>query len=205
RRLIAEAGVSRVPLFEGSNDNVVGYVTTKDLFVRADLGGPGALRKAAHPMRFLPENVSAVDALHQLQRHRVPLAILVDESGGVEGLVTVEDLVEEIVGELHSENEGPGDLLRPEEGGTFLIDGSAAVHDLNRVVNPPLPEGENWTTVAGLVLSLAGAVPRAGATFKTEGGATLEVVEASPRKVHTVRLHPASPMPPGGEGGVPAP
>lgn len=190
RRLIAAEAVSRVPLFEGNNDNVVGYVAAKDLFARTDLVGPDALRKALHPMRFLPETVSALDALRELQRHRVPIAILVDEVGGVEGLVTIEDLVEEVVGELHSENEDVSRLFQAEPGGTLLIEGSAPVHDLNRALPSPLPEGEAWTTVAGLVLTLAGVVPKPGAKLKTEGGATLEVVEASPRKVHSVRWHP---------------
>jgi putative hemolysin len=190
RRVIAETGFARVPVFEGSTDNVVGYVAAKDLFAKGD--GPVDLRQLSHPMRFLPEGVSAVDALRELQRRRVPVAMLVDEGGGIEGLVTAEDLVEEVVGELHSENEGAAELFLPEEGGTTLVEGATTIRDLNRALPPPLtlPEGEGWTTVAGLALALAGAVPRPGTTLRADNGVALEVVEASPRKVHKVRLHP---------------
>jgi putative hemolysin len=114
----------------------------------------------------------------------------VDEHGGVAGLLTLEDLVEELVGDIVGEQEQPEALFQPEPGGTTLVRGDAPIRELNRALDLDLPEGEGYTTVAGLCIALAGSVPERGARLHSPDGSQIEVVDASPRVVRLVRLRP---------------
>ena len=126
---------------------------------------------------------------------RDQLALVVDEQGLVTGLVTMEDLLEELVGEIASEHETPVERIRREPDGNLLVRGRGPVHELNRELGLDLPEGPGWTTVGGLAMSLAGAIPRAGTLLEAGPGLTIEVVEATERKVQLVRLRLSRPEP----------
>ena len=141
-------------------------------------------------MHFVPESARAVQVLRELQRRRTQLAVVVDEHGGVAGLLTLEDLVEELVGEIVGEREQPEALFQREPGGTALVRGDAPIRELNRALHLDLPEGEGYTTIAGLCIALAGSVPERGTRLETPDGTQLEVLEASPRVVRIVRLRP---------------
>jgi magnesium and cobalt exporter, CNNM family len=196
------SGYARLPVYDANPENVVGHLCAKDVLGHLRREGTFDVDRLLHPARFLPENVRALDVLRALQRYRSPLAFLVDEQGGLRGMITAEDLVEEIVGEIHSENEPPSGHIRFEPDGDIIVDGRAPVHDVNRELALDLPEGRDWTTVAGLAIALADQVPRAGTCVTAADGTVLEVLEASPRRVHTLRLHPpSSKPPPAGEGG----
>jgi len=119
----------------------------------------------------------------------------VDEHGGVAGMLTLEDLVEELVGEIVGEREQPEALFESEPGGTALVRGDAPIRELNRALHLDLPEGDGYTTIAGLCIALAGAVPERGTRLRTPDGTQLEVLEASPRVVRVVRLRPAPAAP----------
>ena len=186
--IVQTRGFARLPIYDGSPENVVGYVRARDILGALRRSEPVDLGRLMHPPRFIPETVRALEVLRTLQRYRAPLAFLVDEQGGLTGMVTVEDLVEEIVGEIHSENKPPSDYIRLDAGGV-VVDGRAAVHDVNRELALNLPESREWTTVAGLAIALAGQMPRPGTRVTAADGTVLEVVEASPRRVHTLRLH----------------
>lgn len=190
-RAFEASGFARLPVYETNSENVVGHVSAKDVLGQLRGGGDFDLGRLLHPPRFIPETVRALDVLRTLQRYRSPLAFLVDEQGGLTGLVTVEDLVEEIVGEIHSENEPPSEHIRLGPDDSIVVDGRAPVHDVNRELSLSLPEGRDWTTVAGLAIALAGQMPRPGTRVTAADGTILEVLEASPRRVHKLRLHPA--------------
>ena len=134
--------------------------------------------------------------LRELQRRRTQIAVVVDEHGGVAGLLTLEDLVEELVGDIVGEQEQPEALFQPEPGGTALVRGDAPIREVNRALDLDLPEGEGYTTVAGLCIALAGSVPERGARLRSPDGSRVEVVDASPRVVRLVRLGrpPRSPL-----------
>jgi len=189
-RLLLEEGRTRMPVYDGSLDNVVGYVLAKDLAAMAWDRQLIVLQDLVRPVHFVPGTARAVNVLRELQRRRIQLAIVVDEHGGVAGLVTLEDLVEELVGEIVGEAEEPEALFRPEPGGTTLVRGDAPIREVNRELEIELPEGEGYTTVAGLCISLAGAVPERGARLRAPEGTEIEVVEASPRVVRLLRLRP---------------
>lgn len=200
RQMLLERGHSRMPVFEGSLDNIVGYVIAKDLLAVAWEGNLIVLEDVLRPAFFLVETMRAMDALKELQRRRMQLAIIVDERGGVVGLVTVEDLVEEMVGDILSESETPEELVRRESPVAAVVQGSAAIRDINRELGLELAEDGDYSTVAGLSIALAGgAIPEPGTKLKTKDGLELEVVEASPRRVRTVRIFLPPPQPEEGD------
>ncbi len=189
RRVLLEHGHSRMPVYEDSLDNVVGYVIAKDLLGVAWEGNLILLEDVLRPAYFAIESMRAIDTLRELQRRRLQLAVVVDERGSVVGLVTVEDLVEEVVGEIFSEFETPEELVRREGPATAVVPGTAAIRDVNRALGLELEEGEGYSTVGGLCAMEAGAIPEPGTKLPLEDGTVLEVLEASPRRVRTVRIH----------------
>jgi putative hemolysin len=195
KRLLLEEGRSRMPVYDGSLDEIVGYVVAKDLAAMAWERQLIVLQDLLRPVLFVPESARAVQVLRELQRRRTQIAVVVDEHGGVAGMLTLEDLVEELVGEIVGEREQPEALFESEPGGTALVRGDAPIRELNRALHLDLPEGDGYTTIAGLCIALAGAVPERGTRLRTPDGTQLEVLEASPRVVRVVRLRPAPAAP----------
>ncbi|WP_342382031.1 hemolysin family protein [Myxococcus stipitatus] len=198
RQTLLEHGHSRMPVFEGTMDNIVGYVIAKDLLGVAWEGHLIVLEDVMRPAFFLVETMRAMDALKELQRRRMQLAVVVDERGGVVGLLTIEDLVEEMVGDILSESETPEELVLRESPVAAVVQGSAAIRDINRELGLDLDENQDYSTVAGLSIALAGgAIPEPGTKLQTRNGLELEVLEATPRRVRTVRIHLPPPKPEG--------
>jgi putative hemolysin len=130
-----------------------------------------------------------------MQTRRTQLAVAVDEHGGVAGLITLEDLVEELVGEVFSEWDRPEQRVRHEPSGASLVRGDMPIRDVNRELRITLPESDEYTSIAGLCIALAGAVPERGTKLDAGRGITLEVEEATPRVVRSVRIHVLRPDP----------
>ncbi len=190
QRVILEEGHSRMPVYEGSIDNIVGYVVARDVLALAWEQGLIVLEDIVRQAYVVTERTRALDLLREMQRRRVQMAVVTDEHGGLAGLVTIEDLVEELVGDIFSEDDKPDTILVREPAGTALVEGYAPVRKVNRELDLDLPVGADRTTIAGLCMSLAQAIPQAGERLTTEDGTVLEVVEASPRRVRKVRIHP---------------
>jgi putative hemolysin len=189
RRVLLEQTHSRLPVYEGTIDNVVGYLSVKDVLAVAWEQQLLILRDVIRPAFFVPEMKMAVDLLKELRARRLPFAIVVDEHGGLSGIVTMEDLLEELVGEIFHEHEvDRTDSIRPSGDDSVVVDGSAPIRDVNRSLDVSLPDDGDYTTLAGLVLELSGRMPRVGDKLSLPSGLTLEVVDASPRRVRTVRL-----------------
>jgi putative hemolysin len=199
KRLLLEEGHARMLVHDGTLDAVLGYVLAKDLAVMAWERQLIVLDDLVRPVHFVPAQARAVAVLRELQRRRTQIAVVVDEHGGVAGLLTLEDLVEELVGEILGEQEQPHALFQTESGGTALVRGDAPIRELNRALSLSLQEGEGFTTVAGLCIAIAGEVPERGARLTADDGTSLEVVDASPRVVRLVRLRPTVPRLPAGE------
>jgi len=192
QRMILEEGHSRMPVYEGSIDNIVGYVVARDVLALAWEKGLVVLQDILRPPHKVPESTRALDLLREMQRRRTQMAVVTDENGGLSGLVTTEDLIEELVGDIMSEDDVPEQFFTREPGGTILVQGWASVRKVNRDLHLDLPVGKDRTTIAGLCMSLAQAIPQAGEQLTTENGTVLEVVEASPRRVRRVRVHPVA-------------
>jgi putative hemolysin len=192
QRMILEEGHSRMPVYDNNIDNITGYVVARDVLALAWEKGLLVLEDILRPVQKVPESTRALDLLREMQRGRTQMAIVMDENGGLSGLVTTEDLIEELVGDIMSEDDVPEQYFVREPAGTILVQGWAAVRKVNRDLHLDLPVGKDRTTIAGLCMSLAQAIPQAGEKLTTDNGTLLEVIEASPRRVRRVRIHPVS-------------
>ena len=192
QRVILEEGHSRMPVFDGSLDNIVGYVVARDVLALSWEKGLVVLEDILRPPYKVADGVRAIDCLREMQRTRTQMAVVMDESGGTAGLVTVEDLIEELVGDIFSEDDVPETFFTREPGGTAIVLGWAPVRKVNRDLDLDLPVGKDRTTIAGLCMSLAQAIPQAGERLTTEDGTVLEIIEASARRVRKVRVHPVT-------------
>ncbi len=190
QRAILEEGHSRMPVYEGTIDNIVGYVVARDVLALAWEQGLVQFADILRPPYVVGERTRALDLLREMQRRRVQMAVVTDEHAGLAGLVTIEDLIEELVGDIFSEDDEPEKLVEREASGTAIAQGWAPVRKVNRALDLDLTVGADRTTIAGLCMSLAHSIPQAGERLTTEDGTILEVIEASPRRVRRVRIHP---------------
>jgi putative hemolysin len=190
---LAEEGYSRAPVIGEDLDDTVGVVSLRDLVKAPDR----TLASVARPAVFLPETVLVIDALRRLQNEREQLALVVDEHGGVEGVVSVEDLLEELVGEIYDEADPDVKAVERLGDGSLLLNGNFPIHDLEDI-EVYLPEGD-YTTVAGLFVERLGRVPKhPGDKVEVEGW-ILESTEVRKRAVRRLRLKRAEPP---GDGGT---
>jgi putative hemolysin len=187
KRRLLETGHSRMPVFDGTLDSIVGYITAKDVLALAWEGQLIILADLLRPTHFVPVSVPAPKLLKDLQGWHASLAFVVDEHGGLAGLVTLEDLVEELVGEIFTEHSVPEQLVRREPDGSALVHGSAPIRAVNRELGVGLPEGDS-STIAGLCMEIAGRIPQRGSRLEIADGTQIEIVEASPRSIRLVRL-----------------
>lgn len=192
RRIVLETGHTRMPVFDGVIDNVVGYVTLRDLMTLLIEKQLLVLEDVLRPAFTVPEPMRAVDLLAEMKKRRLQIAVVVDDLGATSGIITLEDLVEELVGEISSEHDQdkPAPILPEANGATAIVRGDVPIRELNRELECELPEGETWTTVAGLCLHLAGRIPVVGDKFVADDGTKLEIVSATPRSIKSVRVTP---------------
>jgi CBS domain containing-hemolysin-like protein len=191
-RAFADAEHSRLPVYGESLDEVIGMVHIKDVFVALndssrDRSIPALLRA---PL-FVPESMGVIDLLARMRADRVHLAIVVDEFGGTEGLVTIEDVVEEIVGDIEDEHdiEEVG-MLTLLDDGVWEADARIELDELAATVDPRLTwEEDEVDTLGGLVFLLAGHIPARGECVTHPSGWKLEAVDSDPRRILRVRLH----------------
>ncbi len=192
-RRAARLGHTRLPVFRGSIEDARGVVVIKDLFRCAALAQPVNLERLMHPPLFVPESAPVSAVLRQFQSSRVHLALVVDEYGQVAGLVTTEDLLEEIVGEIRDERESSRlQSVSRLADGSYMIDGTATIRDLREQVGLPLEESPDYQTVAGFLLHRLGAVPRPG-TMVAVGGYRWTIVEMDGPRIMKARAEPEKP------------
>jgi CBS domain containing-hemolysin-like protein len=187
---VCKHGYSRYPVYHERDDNVVGILLAKDL-----------LREEAHtaswtgllqPALFVPESKRVVELLREMRERRTHIALSIDEYGNLAGLVTLEDLLEFIVGDIQDEFDTARPLWRDEGPGTWIVRGSLPLEKLARLTGKPVGRAPDYVSVAGLLLEIAGRVPPAGSRFQI-GDLLLEVVEASSRRIERVRVTVSAP------------
>jgi CBS domain containing-hemolysin-like protein len=188
----AEAGHSRLPVYGESLDSVIGMVHIKDVFVASfNASRDRSLKSLMREPLFVPESMGVIELLARMRAQRVHLAIVVDEFGGTEGLVTIEDVVEEIVGEIEDEHdEAERGMLTMLDDGLWEADARLELEELAEAVDPRLStDDDEVDTLGGLVFLLAGHIPAKGECVTHPSGWKLEAVDSDPRKIIRVRLH----------------
>jgi CBS domain containing-hemolysin-like protein len=199
RQLVLEQEYSRLPVFADNLDNIVGLVVVKDLIQREDvLAGSRQVTEIMRPASFVPETKRVLDLLREFQQKRVQLAIVVDEYGGTAGLVTVEDVVEELVGEIRDEYDVEAEPVVRESADRYVFSAKVATSEMVDRLQVEIEEGE-FETVGGYVLSRVGRVPAVGERF-TFDGLEVEILEAERRRIHKVRVRRLALAPPEGAG-----
>ena len=187
-------GFSRLPVYKGTLDHPQGLVLLKDLALQHGFGSGGrfSLKKLLRPILYVPPSMPLQVLLQKMQRERVHMALVIDEYGGVDGLVTIEDLIETVIGEIEDEHdEAEGALWKEEAPGVWMVQSTAALDDVEAAIGLRLRSGEDdegIDTLGGLVFLRTGRVPARGEIVAHESGVAFEVVDADPRRIKRLRL-----------------
>jgi putative hemolysin len=194
RALFREQEYSRFPVYKENLDNIVGMVFVKDLVKRLETASDSdPITTIIRPATFVPETKRVPQLLKEFQRKQVQVAIVVDEYGGTAGLVTIEDLLEEIVGEIRDEYDVETEPVVDEGNGSFVFSGKVSFDEVRERLGVDI-EPEGFETVGGYILTRLGRVPAIGETFELDGLA-IDVLEAERRRIHKVRFRKAAPAP----------
>ena len=197
-KVFVDSGHSRLPVYREKLDTIVGMIHIRDAF--AILAGaaprPDAITALIRDPVYVPMSRGALDLLADMRQSRIHLAVVLDEYSGTEGLVTIEDLVEEIVGEIEDEHdEAPLPLIQPIDGGAWELDARMELEDVAETVDARLGESDSDVdTIGGLAAVLAGHVPQVGECIDHPSGWRIEVTEADERRIGRLRLHPPKPV-----------
>ena len=188
RDVIIESKYSRLPVYRDQIDNVEGFIYVRDLLqCWADGQEPESIASLVRPVYFVPETKAVADLLEEMQKAHVHLSMVIDEYGGVAGLVTVEDILEEIVGEIEDEDIGGDEAeIVAGSGGVYEVLGSTEIGKIERLFDMEI-EADDFTTIAGLVINESGKVPRSGEHLAFRG-LEVEVLEADERRIGRLRL-----------------
>jgi CBS domain containing-hemolysin-like protein len=194
RALFREQEYSRIPVFEENLDNILGIVFVKDLIhLEGVPGGSNIIGKLTRPAMVVPETKRVPELLKEFQRRQAQIAIVVDEYGGTAGLVTIEDLLEEIVGEIRDEYDVETEPVVDEGNGSYVFSAKVNIDEVRDRLDVEI-EPDGFETVGGYVLTRVGRVPAVGESFQFDGLA-VEVLEAERRRIHKVRFRRAEPEP----------
>jgi putative hemolysin len=187
--LFNETGLSRLPVYHDQIDNVVGILNIKDVF-SAEFSKKEVvtIKELMHDAYFVPESKMIDDLLKEMQLKKVHMAIVMDEYGGFAGVVTVEDILEELVGEILDEFDEEEPSVQKLGEGVYMVDAQVWVDHLNEELGSKLPTGEGYETVGGLLFTLLGHIPLRGEVVKLESGVTLAVMQMRGRRIVKVKL-----------------
>jgi magnesium and cobalt transporter len=189
-----EHGFSRVPVYKGTLDHPQGLVLLKDLALQHGFGASGrfSLKRLLRPILYAPPSMPTGVLLQKMQKDRVHMALVIDEYGGVDGLVTIEDLIETVIGEIEDEHdEDEGALWKEEKPGVILAQSTAPLEEIEAALGLALRTGEDdeeIDTLGGLVFLRSGRVPARGEVIDHESGVQFEIVDADPRRIKRLRV-----------------
>jgi CBS domain containing-hemolysin-like protein len=183
-----ERGLSRLPVYRGTPDDIVGVLYMKDLLPYLGRGETPAIERIVRGPLFVPQSKNVGELLTEMKAGQVHLAIVLDEYGGTAGIVTIEDILEEIVGEIADEHEqATGVEVVPIGRDQATVDGRTHVDDLNKALDLDVPEGEEYETVGGLLFTMMGRVPEQGEQFDMNG-VRFTILEADERRINRVKV-----------------
>jgi magnesium and cobalt transporter len=190
-----DSGLSRLPVYQGTLDHPIGLIHLKDFALTHGFNGAGgrfAVKKLVRPLLFAPPSMPIGVLLQKMQSERIHMALVIDEYGGVDGLVTIEDLIEQVVGEIEDEHDtAEAALWREEKPGVYVAQAKAPLDEFEAEIGRRLvteEDEEEIDTLGGLVFMLTGRVPARGEVIRHPSGAEFEVVDADPRRIKRLRV-----------------
>lgn len=184
-QLIRETGYSRFPVYEEDQDHIIGILYVKDFFLNQDT----PLRELLKEAIFVPDSMICDDLFRKMQKEHIHFAIVTDEYGSFQGIITLEDLIEEIVGNIYDEYDEKEDYIIPNGDGTWTISGRAELKDVEKALDIELSERENFNTLSGLILSETEEIPRDGAQFTVEvDGLHIEIIRVVDRRIEETKV-----------------
>lgn len=189
--LIQESGHSRIPIYEGSDDDIVGIIHAKDLFLAMLRGKPVNISSLMRPPLYVTENKSIDDLLAEMRLSKSQLAVIKDEYGGTSGIVTIEDIIEELVGEIQDEHDDEDPEFTDSLEG-FLVDGKTHLDDVNDEIGSTF-ESEDFDTIGGFVFGLCGRQPKLGEWLE-HNGFQFNIVETDGKRIIKIRIVPSDPL-----------
>ncbi len=165
--IIQKNGYSRYPVYENNLDNIKGILNVKDIISIAQTKSPFRINEFLREAYFIPDNCTIENAMKQMQKHRMHISIIVDEYGGVEGLITLEDILEEIVGEIQDEYDiEESSIVKLQKDNVWQVEGDVTIRELNEILPEKLPEDDNYNTIAGFIYKIADKIPKENEIFK---------------------------------------
>lgn len=192
-RKVIEEGYSRLPVYQGTVDHVIGVVYSKDLLSLLEHRDLIVLQDIIRPAYFVPESKQISQLLREFQQNKAHIAIVIDEFGGTEGIITMEDIIEEIVGEIHDEYDEVSKSIEQARDGSVTVDARMSIGDFNQQFKSRLPEAPEYETLAGFIQKELGRLPEIGDTVSYQP-LTLTVQGKTARRIRTVRVtRPATP------------
>ncbi len=198
-RVVLEEGYSRMPVYRDTIDNILGVIYTKDLLGLLEHSNIIILQDIVRPAFFIPETKKISQLLRELQERKMHMAIVVDEFGGTEGVVTMEDIIEEIVGEIHDEYDEDIRDVEPRSDGSFHVNARMTVSDFNKRFGSEVPEAAEYETISGFLHKRAGRIPDLNEEIRFQG-MSFTIVKKSQRRIRVVRVRkletPAQPPEP---------
>ncbi|MDO6796966.1 hemolysin family protein [Shimia thalassica] len=196
-QLFRDSGLTRLPVYEGTLDTPIGFAHLKDLALKHGFNGSGGelhLKQMLRPLLFVPPSMPIGVLLTKMQTERRHMALVIDEYGGVDGLVTIEDLIEQVIGEIEDEHDVGEDAFWVEEKpGCYLVQAKTPLEDFEAEIGRDLTEhedvdAEDVDTLGGLVFTLSGHVPARGEVVSHPNGTEFEVVDADPRRIKRLKV-----------------
>lgn len=186
-RKVIDEGYSRLPVYRGTIDNIVGIIYSKDLLSLLEDRDLIVLQDIIRPAHFVPEQKQISQLLREFQQKKAHLAIVVDEYGGTEGIITMEDIVEEIVGEIHDEYDEVSRTIEPAKDGSGVADPRLSVSDFNAQFNAQLPEAPEYETLAGFIQKVLGRLPEINEAISYQDF-TFTILSKTARRIRQVRV-----------------
>jgi CBS domain containing-hemolysin-like protein len=186
-RKVIDEGYSRLPVYRDNIDNIIGIIYSKDLLSLLEHRDLILVQDIIRPVYFVPESKKISQLLREFQQKKAHLAVVTDENGGTEGIVTMEDIVEEIVGEIHDEYDEVGKAIEPAKDGSITVDARSSVSDLNKQFALALPEAPEYETLAGLIQKVLGRLPEIGDAISFQD-MQLTILSKTARRIRQVRI-----------------
>jgi len=196
-KIVLEEGYSRMPVYRDTIDNIIGVVYTKDLLGLLEFRDLIILQDIVRPAYFVPETKKISQLMRELQAQKIHMAIVIDEFGGTEGIITMEDIIEEIVGEIHDEYDEEIRDVEQTPDGSFLVNARISVDDFNNRFHGGIPDHEEYETLGGFLHKQTGRIPELNEEIPA-GAFTFTIVKKSQRRIRIARVRRVSK--PGGEG-----